>query len=117
MDKERKKALRAEYDQRKPEMGIVCWQSGERRWIAVSTDAKADYNGTLFQLQLGSWPGRELQKAFTENPASFTWSLLKRLDYKERDEDHRDDLELLYLECLDEYPDAAPMRPGKRPKR
>lgn len=57
MDKERKKALRAEYDQRKPEMGIVCWQSGERRWIAVSTDAKADYNGTLFQLQLGSWPG------------------------------------------------------------
>lgn len=71
MEKERRKELRAQYDQRKPEMGVVCLKSGERRWIAVSTDAKADYNGILFQLKLGSWPGRELQKAFTEAPDSF----------------------------------------------
>lgn len=114
MDKERKKELRAAYDQRKPEMGVVCWRSGQRRWIAVSKDTRADYNGTLFQLQLGSWPGRELQRAYTEDPDSFEWSVLKKLEYKERDEDHTDDLELLYLECLDEYPDAMQMRPGKR---
>lgn len=113
MEKERRKELRAQYDQRKPEMGVVCLKSGERRWIAVSTDAKADYNGILFQLKLGSWPGRELQKAFTEAPDSFEWSLLKKLDYDEREDNHRDDLELLYLQCLDEYPDAMPMRPGK----
>lgn len=114
MENQRKKELRAQYDQRKPEMGIVCLQSGERMWIAKSTDAKADYNGTLFQLKLGSWPNRELQKAFTADPDSFEWSLLKKLDYKERDEDHGDDLELLYLMCMEEHPEAQPLRPGKR---
>jgi len=114
MEQQRKKELRAQYDQRKPDMGIVCWQSGEKMWIAISEDAKADYNGTLFQLQLGSWPNRELQKAFTADPGSFQWSLLKKLDYKEREDDHREDLELLYMMCLDEYPEAQQMRPGRR---
>lgn len=114
MEREKKKALREQYDQRKPEMGVVCWRSGEKMWIATSTDAKADYNGTLFQLQLGSWPNREMQKAFTDDPGSFQWSLLKKLDYKERDEDHTEDLKLLYLMCLEEYPDARQMRPGRR---
>ncbi len=114
MEKDQKKALRAQYDQRRPDMGVVCWKSGERMWIAVSEDVKADYNGTLFQLKLGSWPNRELQKAFTEDPESFQWLLLKKLDYKERDEDHKDDLELLFLMCMEEYPQAQRMRPGKR---
>ena len=140
MDKEKKKALRAQYDQRKPDMGIVCWQNGEKMWIAVSKDAKSDYNSSLFQLQLGIWPNREMQKAFTDNPDSFQWSLLKKLDYKERDEEHSDDLEFLYMMCMDaalggsldkdafrkdekwfirkkyntKYPDAQQMRPGKR---
>jgi len=83
-------------------------------WIAISEDANADHNGTLFQLQLGSWPNRELQKAFTADPGSFRWSLLKKLDYKEREDDHREDLELLYMMCLDEYPEARQMRPGRR---
>ena len=87
MEREKKKALREQFDQRKPDMGIVCWQSGEKMWIAISTDAKADYNGTLFQ---------------------------KKLDYKERDEDHGDDLELLFLMCMEEYPEAKQMRPGRR---
>lgn len=60
MEREKKKALREQFDQRKPDMGIVCWQSGEKMWIAISTDAKADYNGTLFQLKLGAWPNREM---------------------------------------------------------
>ena len=114
MEKDRKKALRAEYDQRKPDMGIVCWRGGERMWIAKSMDAKKDYNSSLFQLQLGSWPNRELQRAYTEDPASFQWSLLKKLDYEERDEDHSEDLELLYMMCLEEYPQAEQMRPGRR---
>lgn len=114
MEMERKKALRAQYEQRRPDMGIVCWQSGREMWIAISKDAKADYNSSLFQLQLGTWPNREMQKAFADNPDSFQWSLLKKLDYKERDEKHDDDLELLYMLCMDEYPDARQMRPSKR---
>lgn len=112
MDQARKKALREEYDQRKPDMGVVCWQSGDRLWMAVSKDAKADYNRSLFQLRLGSWPNKELQAAFTADPESFRWTLLKRLDYQEREEDHREELELLYLLCREEYPQAQPMRPG-----
>ena len=114
IDNETMKALRAQYDQRKPDMGIVCWQSGEKMWIAISKDVKSDYSGSLFQLKLGSWPNREPQKAYTENPESFRWSLLKKLDYKERDEDHSDDLELLYMMCMQEYPEAKNMRPGKK---
>ena len=114
MEKETKKELRIQYDQRKPDMGIVCWQNGETMWIAISKDAKTDYNSSLFQLKLGSWPNRELQQAFTANPNAFQWSLLKKLDYTERDDDHRDDLELLYMMCLEEYPDARQMRPGRK---
>lgn len=92
-------------------MGVVCWCSGERMWIAISRDAKADYNRSLFQLKLGSWPERELQRAYTEAPETFRWSLLKKLDYEEREEDHSADLELLYLLCREEYPQAKAMRP------
>lgn len=114
MDKEQKKALRAQYDERKPDMGIVCWQNASTMWIAISRDAAADYNSSLFQLQLGSWPNRELQKAFTEDPGAFQWSILKKLDYEDRDEDHSEELELLYMICLEEHPDARQMRPGRR---
>ena len=113
MNDERKKTLRAQYDQRRPDMGIVCWRSGERMWIAISRDAKADYNRSLFQLKLGSWPNPELQKAYTQAPDSFQWQLLKQLEYKEREEDHSADLELLYLMCQEEYPQAQAMRPGR----
>lgn len=30
MNNEQKKALREQYEQRKPDMGIVCWKSGDR---------------------------------------------------------------------------------------
>lgn len=114
MDKAQKKALRARYDERKPDMGIVCWQNGTSMWIAISRDAAADHNSSLFQLQLGSWPNRELQKAFSEDPHSFEWSVLKKLNYTDRDEDHSEELELLYLLCLEEHPEARQMRPGRR---
>ena len=114
MNQEQKKALRAQFDQRKPDMGIVCWQSGEQMWIAISKNADADYNRSSFQLQLGSWPNRELQEAYNAAPDSFRWSLLKKLDYKERDEDHYDDLELLFDLCMEDYPHAKKMRAGKK---
>lgn len=114
MEKAQKRALRAQYDQRQPDMGIVCWQSGEQMWIATSKDAAADYNSSLFQLRLGSWPNREMQRAFTKDPDSFRWSLLKPLEYEEREEDHSEELALLYLLCLEEYPAAQQMRPGRK---
>ena len=54
MDREKKKALREQYSNRHPKMGIICWQCGEVMWIDMSTDANADYNSTSFQLKFGS---------------------------------------------------------------
>ena len=114
MDKDRKKELREQYKNRHPDMGIVCWQCGDKLWAAVSRDAKADYNGTSFQLNLGSWPNREMQALYRERPEDFHWSLAKALDYEDYADDHTDDLQLLLLEFLDEHPDARPMRPGAK---
>lgn len=114
MDNERKRALREEYAQRKPEMGIVCWQSGEKMWIAISKDQVSDHNSSLFQLRLGTWGNREMQAEFTKNPDSFKWSLLKKYDYKDRDEDHSEDLETLFDLCMEEYPEAQKMKAGRK---
>ncbi len=114
MDRENRNQLKEAYKNRHPEMGIVCWRSGEQMWIAKSTDAAADYNRTSFQLKLGSWPNREMQTAYNASPDSFVWELLKKLEYKELEEDHTEDLEILYMLCMDEYPHAKKMRIGKR---
>ena len=114
MDKNRKKELRQQYQNRHPDMGVVCWQCGDTFWAAVSKDARADYNSTRFQLDLGSWPNREMQSRYREKPEEFQWSLEKRLDYEDNDEDYSEELELLLLEFLEEHPDAKPMRPGRK---
>ena len=114
MDNERRNQLKEEYKNRHPEMGIICWKSGEKIWIAKSKDAAGDYNRTSFQLKLGSWPNREMQAAYDADPDSFEWQILKTLEYKDIDENHDEDLELLYMMCMDEYPNAKPMRLGKR---
>lgn len=114
MDKEQKKRLREQYAQRKPDMGVVCFTNGEKKWIAISKDAAADHNSILFQLRLGSWPNRDMQAAFSRDPDGFQWSLLKQLDYEEPGEDHSEELELLYMMCMEEFPDALQMRPGRK---
>ena len=112
MEKDRRRELREQYAARRPDMGVVCWQCGEELWAAVSRDADKDYNRCIFQLRLGTWPNRELQELYKRCPESFRWSLMKKLDYEDPDEDHSDDLGLLLLEFLDEHPEAKPMKPG-----
>ena len=114
MNTDRKKELKEAYANRHPVMGIVCWTCGENMWVAKSKDADADFNGTSFQLKLGSWPNREMQQAYKADPESFRWEILKELDYEDPNEDLTDDLELLYMEVMDEHPDAKPMRIGRR---
>lgn len=110
MDNERKKALREQYDHRHPKMGIVCWRCGDELWVDTSKDADADFHGTSFRLQLGSWPNKALQKAYREAPEKCSFSLVMELDYEEASEDHTDDLKLLLMDFLEEHPDAKPMR-------
>lgn len=108
MDKDHRKELRERYQKRHPQMGIVCWMCGEHIWAAVSHDAAADYNSTLFQLKLGSWPNREMQKLYAERPEDFIWSVARELDYEDIDDDHADDLQLLLMDFLEEHPLARP---------
>ena len=110
MDNEKKKELKEQYANRHPRMGIVCWKCGDMIWADMSRDANADYNSTSFQLKLGSWPNKALQKAYKENPDGFEFSLIKELDYEDFSEDHTDDLKILLMDFLNEYPDAKPMR-------
>lgn len=114
MDKDRKKALQEQYKNRKPDMGVICWQCGDKMWIATSKDVNADYNSTSFQLKLGSWPNKEMQRAYSSDPDSFVWSVPKNLDYEDPAEDHTDDLQQLLMEFLDEHPDALSMKPSKK---
>ncbi len=115
MDNERKKVLKQQYAERKPEMGIISYRCGEQIWIEPSKDIKADRNSTLFQLKLGSWRNKEMKKAFTTHgEENFVWEVLKELDYEDPSKDYSEDLELLLLMCKDEYPNAQRMRPGKK---
>ena len=110
MDNEKKRALKEQYKNRHPKMGIVCWQCGEDMWVDMSKDAAADYNSTSFQLELGSWPNRALQKVYKEAPEGFGFSLVRELEYEDPSEDHTDDLKILLLDFLEEHPDAKPLR-------
>ena len=114
MDNDRRKELREQYKNRHPKMGVVSWRSGERIWAGTSTDTNADHNGMSFQLKLGSWPEKELQKAYSADPQSFEFSVEKELDYEDPSEDHSDDLDLLMMEFLQEHPEAKPLRPVRK---
>lgn len=114
MDKDRKKELREGYANRHPDMGVVCWQCGDEIWAAVTKDERASYNGTSFQLKLGSWPNRELQAAYSRRSGDFKWFMAKKLDYKEPSDVTGEDLELLLMEFMEEHPEAKPMKPGKK---
>lgn len=110
MDNEKKKALKEQYNNRHSQMGIVCWQCGDEMWVDMSTDSNADFNRTSFQLKLGSWPNRSLQKAYSDDPDGCSFSLVSELEYEDYSEDHTDDLKILLLDFLEEHPDAKPMR-------
>ena len=116
MDKERKKELQEQYQNRHPDMGVVTWRHGDDIWVAATADADADFNRMSFQLKLGSWPNRDLQVAYKTDPDGFVWALEKKLDYEDPTEDYSDDLEILLMDFLDEHLSAKPMKPWKKRK-
>ena len=114
MENEKRKELIGQYKERHPDMGVVCFKAGDRIWLDTTTDAEAYFNRLLFQLKLGSWTNREIQKAYSSNPEGCELKIIKKLDYKDLTEDHSDDIEILLMEALDEYPDANPIKTGKK---
>lgn len=99
---DRKKELKMQYKQMKPEMGIIMVRakSGNKYFLQGTQNLKAMMNRIIFQLDSGGHPNRELQKAWQElGKDSFSFEILEKLEY-DKDEsktDYSDDLALLEM--------------------
>ncbi|MGI6684679.1 MAG: GIY-YIG nuclease family protein [Bacillota bacterium] len=99
---DRKKELKEQYRQMKPDMGIfiIRFNAGNKCFIEGTQDMKSRINRYKFQLEFGSHPCRELQKDWnSQGPGSFSFEVLENLPY-DKDEsktDYSDDLALLQM--------------------
>jgi hypothetical protein len=98
-----KKEMKEEYKQMKPDMGVFCIRTAKenRCLIFAVQDLKSRLNRLRFQLELGSYPGKELQEDWKRLGAeNFVLEILEELEYS-RDEtktDYSEDLEILRLD-------------------
>ncbi len=99
---DRKKELKEQYKQMKPDMGIFVIRSNSNNkcYIEGTQDLKSKINRTKFQLEFGSFANKELQKEWKEyGGPSFTIEVLENLKY-DKDEsktDYSEDLALLQM--------------------
>lgn len=99
---DRKRELKEEYRQMKPEMGIfmICSKVNPKCLIEGTPDLKSRINRYKFQLSAGSHPNRELQNEWKElGSENFIIEILENLPY-DKDEaktDYTEDLELLQM--------------------
>lgn len=100
---ERKKELKEQYKQMKPDMGIMIVRSQSEKWCYLegTQNLRATMNGTPFKLKAGFHPSRELLKKWQEHKGNnLTFEVLEQLEY-DKDEtktDYSDDLTLLLME-------------------
>ena len=81
---DRKKELKKLYQSMKPDMGIFAVRScfENRCYIEVTQDLKGTINSTVFKLNFGSHPNKELQKNWKEHgESSFEIEILEKLEY------------------------------------
>lgn len=99
---DRKKELKQQYLQMKPDMGLFLIRSKANNmcYIEGTQNLKAKINATKFKLEAGSHPNRELQKSWQDfGAANFTIEILEKLEY-DKDElkiDYTEDLALLQM--------------------
>lgn len=106
----RKKELKEQYRQLKPEMGVYLIRSNRsgKCLLEATPRLKATINRVKFQLEYGSYSNRELQKEWTEyGEDNFIFEILEILEY-EKDEtktDYADELELLRMDWEEKMTD------------
>ncbi|KJS83827.1 MAG: hypothetical protein JM58_11900 [Peptococcaceae bacterium BICA1-8] len=99
---DRKKELKAQYKEMRPEMGIFIIRSevNKKCYIETTQNLRGTLNRTKFQLGANSYPNRELQKEWNDFGAeNFTIEILENLEY-DKDEsktDYTEDLALLQM--------------------
>jgi hypothetical protein len=99
---DRRKELKEQYKQLKPDMGVfaVCSGCSNKCYIESTKDLKSRINSTRFKLDAGNYPIRELQKEWKEHGADcFTIKILEKLEYDKDGSktDYADDLDLLKM--------------------
>lgn len=99
---DRKKELKMQYKQMKPEMGIIIIRSNSTNkcYLEGTQNLKGTINSNKFKLGAGNHPNRELQKQWKEQgEENFTIEILERLEYDEDETktDYSEDLALLQM--------------------
>ncbi len=99
---DRRKELKEQYKQMKPEMGlfIIRCNINNKCYIEAAKDLKSKINSSIFKLQYGNHPNKNLQKEWEEfGEEKFTIEVLEKLEY-DKDEtkiDYSDELALLQI--------------------
>ncbi|NLW90717.1 MAG: GIY-YIG nuclease family protein [Syntrophomonadaceae bacterium] len=106
---DRKKELKEQYKQMKPQMGvfIIRSRSCQRCCIETARDLKGVMNGTVAKLKGGGHLlNRRLQEAWNENGAEdFVIEILETMEYHSEDPqyDYSEDLALLKMIWQDRF--------------
>lgn len=109
---DRKKELKQQYKQMKPDMGIIGIRSKQEEWYYLegTQNLRATLNGIRFKLESGFFPSRELLKKWQEQGGhNFTFDVLEKLEY-DKDEtktDYTDDLALMLMEWEEKLVDQG----------
>lgn len=88
MSKDRKKELKEQYKQMKPEMGVLLVRSktNHKCFIEGTQNLRVRINSTKFKLNAGGHPNQELQKDWTKDGGESNFTI-EILDYLEYDKD------------------------------
>ena len=99
---DRKKELKMQYKQARPEMGIFIIRSkvNNKCYLQTTQDLRGVMNGAIARLTGGMHINKELQKEWTDfGSENFTFEILENLEY-DKDEsktDYAEDLALLQM--------------------
>ncbi len=99
---DRRKELREQYKQFKPDMGIfiIRSKSSNKCYIESTKDLKSKVNSTKFKLEFGNHPKKELQKEWKSyGEKNFIIEILEKLKYDKNESktDYTEDLALLKM--------------------
>ncbi len=98
---DRKKELKMQYKQMKPQMGIFMIRShcSNKFYIEATQDLRGKINSDKFKLCAGGHPNYELQKEWNDFGAeNFTIEILEHLAYEDDSKtNYKDDLDLLKM--------------------
>ncbi|HHX50962.1 MAG TPA: GIY-YIG nuclease family protein [Clostridia bacterium] len=99
---DRRKELKAQYKQMKPDMGIfmIRCATSNKCYLEITQNLKGTINSAKFKLGAGAHPNKELQLDWQNlGESSFVIKVLENLEY-DQDEtktDYREDLAILQM--------------------